>query len=208
MQNQMAKFALTASMTTLLAGIAAGTTTHVAKSADVDALAKEGYLEVNPAMLDANGNAAVRLTEKGTASVPTSGAGSDTPAPETKPVLFAIAANVELPAIQRSGNTKPRPSKYPLKDIPLGGAIFIPAEEGKDAKKMSKQFGSMVADFNKDNTDKYLTTRYVPDGKASGFALPDNPDAFAGKAGIGIYSRPVSERKERKKAAPATGAAA
>lgn len=198
----MAKFALTASMTTLLAGIAAGTTTHVAKSDDVAALAKEGYLEVNPAMLDANGNAAVRLTEKGTGAVPSA------PAPETKPVLFAIAANVELPPIQRSGNTKPRPSKYPLKDIPLGGAIFIPAEEGKDAKKMSKQFGSMVADFNKDNADKYLTTRYVPDGKASGFGLPDNPDAFAGKAGIGIYSRPVSERKERKKAAPATGAAA
>jgi hypothetical protein len=184
-------------MTSILAGIAAGSVTHVAKSDDVAAMAKEGYIEVNPAMLDSNGNAAVRLTEKGTGSVPANGSGAET---ETKPALFAIATNVDLPAIQRGGNTKPRPSKYPLKDIPLMGAIFIPAEEGKDAKKMSKQFGSMVADFNKDNADKYLTTRYVSDGKVAGFALPNNPDAFAGKAGIGIYSRPVSERKERKKA--------
>lgn len=189
----MAKFTMTSALTAILAGIAAGSITHVAKSKDIDALVGEGLIEVNPTMLDANGNAAVRLTDKGKAAAPAPTAPAD-----NAPVFAFSAQEVELPPIKRGGNSKPRESKYPLKDIPLGRALFIQAEDGKEPKQLTKQFGSVVADFNKKNPDRYLTTRFIEDGKAAGFSLPDNPDAFDGKPGIGIYHRPVSERPVRK----------
>jgi hypothetical protein len=195
----MAKFVLN---TAMLASIASGATTHVAKSDDIAAHVKEGYIEVNPQVLDGNGNAAVRLTDKGTSAVGTVGTGTTSTA--TASPLFAISTTFELPPIKRGGNTTERASKYPLKDIPLMGALFIAAADGRDPKKMSKQFGSMVADFNKDNPDKYLTSRTIEDGKAAGFALPNDPEAFAGKPGIAIASRPVSERKVRKPRTPKT----
>jgi len=197
----MAKFTAN---TAMLSSIASGATTHVAKSDEVAAHIKEGLIEVDPAQLDGNGNAAVRLTDKGKAAVPASAPGTVGTA-STAP-LFAISTTFDLPPIKRGGNTTERASKYPLKDIPLMGALFIAAADGRDPKKMSKQFGSMVADFNKDNPDKYLTSRTIEDGKAAGFALPDNPDAFAGKPGIAIASRPVSERKVRKPRATAAAA--
>lgn len=206
----MAKFTLTATMATLLSGVVSGSVTHVAKSADVDALVKEGLIEVNPQMLDANGNAAARATDKGKAAAPASAQGAPVgnTAPAASKPLFAMSmAPVELPSIKRGGNTAPRTPKYPLADIALGHGLFIAAEEGQDAKKLSKRFGSMIADFNKEHTDRYLTTRYVEDGKEAGFVGRNedgtpNPDMFAGKAGIGIYHRPLSERKERKPRAP------
>lgn len=185
------KFTLTPALTAILASIASGETSRVAKTAEIDALVGNGYIEVNTSDVNDAG-AAVRLTEKGTKA-----AGTATPtAAETPAVSFVIAQNVELPSIRRGGGG--RESKYPLKDIPEGGAIFIAAQEGKDAKNMSKQFGSMVAEFNKNNTDRYLTSRTLEDGGAAGFG-----DAYAGKAGIGIYRRPVSERPVKKTPAAA-----
>lgn len=167
----------------ILAGIAASTVTHVGNTKEVQELVKEGLIEVNPEMLDENKNAAVRLTDAGKAAAPA----SETKADEKPEVSFVIAANVEMPTIKRGGGGGKRESKYPLKDIPLGGAIFIVAPEGKKASAMSKQFGSLVSAFNKDNPDKFLTTRTMDDGAQFG------PN-FAGKSGVGIFHRPVSER--------------
>lgn len=203
----MAKFAIN---TALLAAILSGATTHVGKTEEIGAHIKEGLIEVNtdPASFDANGNAPVRLTEKGKAAAPASGSNVGTADNST---LFAMATMVDLPSIKRGGNTVPRESKYPLKDIPLGGGLFIVATVDKDkspdgfdfldkAKRMSKQFGSMIAEFNKAHPDKFITSRTVEDGKAAGFSLPGNPDAFAGKPGIGIFHRPVAEREAAAKA--------
>lgn len=188
--------------TDLMAAIMAGSLTHVGKTKEAEELAKDGYIEVNPAMLDPNGNAAVRLTEKGVAAIP---ATAPATAPTSAPVLsFVISdAPVELPSISRGGGGG-REAKYPLADIPEGRALFIPAPEGKKPSALSKQFGSMVADFNKKHEDRYLTTRTLADGKKAGFVGRNadgtpNPDAYDGVAGIGIYRRPVSERKVKAK---------
>lgn len=186
---------ITKAHTNLMAAIAAGSTTHVGKTKEVEELVKDGYIEVNPGNLDSNGNAAVRLTEKGTGAVPASG--SDETTSETPAVSFVMATNVPLPSIKRGGGGA-RESKYPLVDIVEGGAVFIPAPAGKKPSALSKSFGSMVSEFNKNHTDRYLTTRTVADGKEAGFVGPNGePDFFAGVAGIGIYRRPLSERKEK-----------
>lgn len=216
----MAKtFKMTSALTAILASIGSGATTHVSKSDDITSLVGEGYIEVNPAVLDDNGNAAVRLTEKGKAEVPAAdgagGAGGGA-APEEAPNLFVIVQSAELPVkpTREAKARKPRESKYPFGDIPLGGVLFIAAKDGVDTKSMSKTFGSSISGFNKNNPEKYLTVRKVDDGKAAGFALPDDPEAFAGKGGLAVYHRPVSEkpvrapRKPRGTANAAAGTAA
>lgn len=191
-------FTLAAEHTAVLSGILAGTT-HVGKSDEVTALVDNGYIEVNTSMLDSAGNAAVRLTDKGTeaakASSPATGSGT------ASGVSFVIATNVSLPGIKRGGGGN-RESKYPLKDIPVGGALFIPAAEGEKPK--SKAFGSMVTEFNGKVEDRHITTRTIRDGKEAGFEGRNadgtpNPDLYAGVAGIGLYAlagkAPVKEAK-------------
>lgn len=205
-----AAFALTAAHVEILKTIAAAPAGQVAYvGADARPLSDNGYIEVNTNMTDANGGVAARLTDKGTAALPAAGAPAEAPK-----VSFIIAQVAALPDIKRGGGNKtPRESKYPLGTIPLGGAAFIP-HAGIDAdglKKLSKQFGSTVATFNQNNTDKYMTSRTIEDGAKAGFAGVNedgtpNPEAYAGIAGIAIYHRPLSEKKVRApKAAPATG---
>jgi hypothetical protein len=175
-------FTLTAAHTAILSAIASGERTRITQAEGND-LAANGYIEVNTNDVNDAG-ALVRLTDKGTAALPKTEA---TPA-----ISFAIAANLELPPISRNGSG--RASKYPLGDIPLMGGLFIPAEAGKDTKAASKRFGSMVADFNKENADKYLTARTLEDGGKAGFG-----EQYNGVPGVGIYSRPVSEKPAPRK---------
>src|SRR5215217_441433 len=220
-QIMAAKFTLSAAhiatLTAISTALAANTAYHVSQADGAD-LVKNGFIEINPEMKDEAGNPAARLTDTGRAAVPADEAPANTTPATTSPALsavsFVISTAAVLPDIKRGGgNTKPRESKYPLKDIPLGGALFLayPGISADDAKKLSKQFGSTVATFNKDNTDKYLTSRTIEDGKAAGFEGRNedgtpNPDAYAGVAGIAIYHRQLSEKKVRNvkpKAAPA-----
>lgn len=183
----MAKFSLTAAMSALLAGVASGAITHVAKNAETDALVGEKFIEVNPQMLNDKGEAAVRLTDKGNKAAADAGAGeAANPAPAAP--AFTMVQAIDLPTIKRNVTTK-RESKYPLHTIPLGGAIFIPHRTSAKINSLSKQFGSMVSDFNKNNEDRYLTTRTLNDGAAYGFGAE-----FEGVAGVGIYHRPLSEK--------------
>jgi hypothetical protein len=203
-------FALTAAHVAILTSLVSATETNpLYVGADARPLAENGYIQVNQNLKDANGNVAAVLTDLGRANVPAAA-----PA-ETPKVSFIIAQVAALPDIKRGGGNKsPRESKYPLGTIPLGGAAFIP-HPGIDAeglKKLSKQFGSTVATFNQNNSDKYMTSRTIEDGAKAGFVGQNedgtpNPEAYAGIAGIAIYHRPVSEKKVRapKAAPPASG---
>jgi len=185
-------------------------------SAEAGHLVANGLAIVNTSMLDANGNAAAQLTDNGKKALPPmttnteATASNAAAANNAAPVSFAIA-NVVPPKINRTppkgGGQKP---KYPqLDSLEIGQAMFIPATApaaGVSAddhiKKLSKQFGSMMADRNAKNKDKYFTSRSLPDGKAAGFQGVNadgtpNPDAYAGVAGTGLYRRPLDERKTR-----------
>lgn len=172
-------FSLTAAHVAILGAIASGERTRITQAEGND-LAANGYIEVNTNDVTDAG-ALVRLTDKGVEAAP------KTTATATPSVSFAIASNLSLPPISRNGGG--RASKYPLGDIPLMGGLFIPAEAGKDTKAASKRFGSMVADFNKENADKYLTARTLEDGGKAGFG-----EQYNGIPGVGIYHRPVSEK--------------
>lgn len=209
----MAKFVLTAAHIATLTAIAGATSTFYISAADGGDLAKNGFITVDTNDKDANGNAAAALTDLGRENVPATGKGKDAE-PE---LTFFMTENITPPAVKRGGggNTSERESKYPFKTIPVGSGVFMP-QPGADAeavKKLSKQVGSVVASFNGKNADRYVTMRSLEDGKVAGFVGRNadgtpNPEAFAGVPGIGIYSRPVSEkpapRKRTPKTAPAT----
>lgn len=188
-KNTAPAFALTDAHRVLLGEIqtatAAGNTRYVSQAEGGDLVAN-GYIEINTEIKDAAGNVAARLTDKGAAEVATNNPADN----NGDDMLFTIVAAVDLPKSSRGGGGK-RESKYPLKDIPLGGALFIVPKGDQTVKGMSKSLGSTVSQFNRENPDKYLTTRTVADGVAYG-------PQFAGKEGVAIHHRPVSERKERK----------
>lgn len=194
------KFTLTAAHLATLVAISGATANggnYFISAADGKPLADNGYIEVNPGLLDDNKNAAARLTDKGRTAIPADG---NQPAPAAPAVSFFIAQNVALPPVKRASSTNKgaQESKYPLKNIPLHGAAFVAAADMEAAKKVSKQFGSIVSNYNTNHTEGWLTTRLVADGKAAGFIGQNedgtpNEDAYAGVAGIGIYHRPYSE---------------
>jgi hypothetical protein len=198
----MAKFSLTAAhiatLTAINAATVAGNNFHIT-AADGQDLAKNGFIEINPNLKDDAGNPAARLTDAGKAALP---ADATKPAGEAK-VSFFIAPVAPIPSITRRGGGGAEP-KYPLKDIPLGGAIFIPAEPGRDAESTSKAFGSMVSSFNKSNPDKYLTSRAVADGYEAGFRPQGNEEQYKGVKGTGIYHRPLEEKPVRAPRKPKT----
>jgi hypothetical protein len=169
-----------------------GNTRYVSQ-AEAGELVTNGYVEVNPQMLDAAGNAAARLTEKGAAEVAATNP-ADNNGNDDGGSLFTIVAAVELPQVTRkgSGGGGKRESKYPLKDIPLGGALFVRTKEGQTTKQLSKALGSTVSSFNRNNPDKFLTARTVEDGTNYG---------HAGVSGVAIHHRPVSERKVKQEKA-------
>lgn len=212
-------FALTEAHVTLLKEIdtatKSGNLRHVSQ-AEGGELEANGFIEINPAIKDGNGNVAARLTDKGIKEVSTvdqnTNTNSTAPVGAAPAVSFKIATNISLPTIARSGGGGAgRTPKYPVSDIPEGGAIFIPAAADKrDAdslKAMSKQFGSLVADKNKaygagnehGNDERYFTSRSVANGGELGFG-----EEYNGVPGIGIFRRPVAERPVRKPRAAKT----
>ena len=178
-------------------------------TAEAGELVKNGFVTVDVKNLDSNNNAAAALTEAGQKEIPTVSETTSAPATATPAVSFVIA-NVAPPPIARNGGSSNagRNSKFPLGDLEVGQAIFIPATKDEkgvypEPKKLSKTYGSMISTFNKNNADKYLTSRGLPDGKAAGFG-----DQFAGIPGTGIYREDVSKRPVRAPRKPKADAAA
>lgn len=156
-----------------------------------------------PFRLTATGKEAINVTTTDTNTAPDANTGTTTPAAAAAPALFVIA-NVEPPAIVRKATTGGgRTPKYPQLDLlEVGQAIFIPSAPGDDAKKLSKGFGSMVADRNSKNKEKYFTSRGIADGFEAGFRPTDNPELYKGVSGTGIYRRPLDTKPVRKPRTP------
>lgn len=203
-------------------------------------LVNAGLVTVDINHMDpATGNVAAALSETGkvhTMNAPapagtapasgTSAAAITAAAPVVAAPVSFVIATVEPPAIKRTPPPNPNKgqSKYPqLDSLEIGQAIFITAPTGADTKKLSKTFGSSMADRNSRDKTKYFTSRSIPDGKEAGFVAyfaPDaidpatnqpypantiNPDAYAGVAGTGLYRRPLEERKTRAPRKPKDG---
>lgn len=178
-------------------------------------LVANGFVAVNVGNLDAVGNAAANLTEAGNKAIMTdtnSQVGAPAVIEATKPAEISFfIANVEPPVAKRGGGAG-REAKYPLDQLAIGQAIFVPLNAGQDAKAASKSFGSLVSGKNRDNAEVYFTSRAVPDGFEAGFRPTSNPEMYKGVAGTGIYRQPLDKKPARKprtpKAAPAPAAAA
>jgi hypothetical protein len=200
--NKTAAFVLTDAHRNLLKDIDTATkagNVRFVSSAEGAELAKNGFISVDVKNLDANGNAAAVLTEAGTKELPTVSDTTSAPAEGTTPAVTFKIANVAPPPIARNGGSSNagRNAKFPLGDLQVGQAIFIPAtKDDKGAypepKKLSKTYGSMVSSFNKNNPVRYVTSRGLADGKIAGFG-----DEFAGIPGTGIYREDVSKRPVR-----------
>lgn len=194
----------------ILKAIDLASTVAYYKATKVANLVDIGYVEMHPTATNDKGEHAVRLTEKGKEYMTQSNAAAkqkpeqeapaDTAAAETPAVTFTIVENIAPPPAAAGRGGAGRKSKYNLGDLVEGGAMFIPNEPG--VKHPGKSLGSMVADFNKRNTDKYYITRTLADGAAAGFG-----DQHKGVAGVGIYRRPLSERPAPKPRKPRADAA-
>jgi hypothetical protein len=180
-------------------------------------LAKLGLVETNPNMKNEKGETPFRLTDAGkkelpTVTEPTTATAAATGTPGASPaVSFKIMA-MPLPVSKRAAAATGREPKYPLATIPVGQAIFIPAEKDADPKAASKAFGSMVSSFNKNNPDKYITARGLEngnkvvqqeDGTWLGFG-----EEYEGVPGTALYSldpkdKPARQPRKAKDAAPA-----
>lgn len=112
---------------------------------------KEGLVEVNRSMTDANGAVAVRLTDASQGSNPqaegsNAQAEGGTKAPKsTTSNEFAIDDNVPVPAVSHSGGG--RSAKYPFDQLQAGQSFFVGnSEKMPDA---AKSLASTVTTANK-----------------------------------------------------------
>lgn len=131
----------------LLAAIAAGTVTSISQVQGQPLLAHSPQLiEVNTAMIDANGNAACRITAAGTdfLAANTAPAGGATEAPK-----YAILNGVKLPDAKRRGNHSGSgaPTKYPFDQLEVGG-VFFSANSEHNKGDAVKALGSTVSAQN------------------------------------------------------------
>jgi hypothetical protein len=129
----------------LLASIVAGTVKHVSQADGLPLLKHTpALIEVNPSMLDANGNAACRATQAGVDLV-----GGAKPTANSK---YALITNAVLPPAKKRGNLSGAgaPTKYPFADMPVGASFFSANSEHKKGDAV-KALGSTVSSQN----DKY-----------------------------------------------------
>lgn len=121
-------------------------------------LVEQGLVEINPGMVDENGNVATRATQKGIESLDNSnGSGenatteatSETAATgktEKVKTMFQIEDNVPVPAISgrgRGGET------YPFEQLEVGQSFFVPNSESKPnaAKSLASTVSSATARY-------------------------------------------------------------
>lgn len=131
----------------LLAGIAAGTVTHISKDDGLPLLKHDPQLiDVNTEMLDAAGNAAVRLTEAGKAMVAEAGKPAPVAAPSNGAAKYAVISNAVLPASKRRGGGGGAPTVYPFDTMEVGNSFFVPVSEKH--KDPVKTLGSTVSSAN------------------------------------------------------------
>ena len=125
--------------TALLSAIAIGNVTHVSRDNGLP-LVQDGLIEVNTDILDNDGNAAVRLTEKGKAMVN----GGESALSAT--AKYAVITDAVLPASKRKGGGGGAPVVYPFDSLEIGQSFFVPVSEKH--KDPVKTLGSTVSSAN------------------------------------------------------------
>lgn len=131
----------------LLAGIAAGTVTHISKADGVPLLTHDpALIDVNTEMLDPADNAAVRLTDAGKAMVAEAGKPAAAPTNGASQSKYAVISNAVLPASKRRGGGGGAPTVYPFDSMEIGQSFFVPVSEKH--KDPVKTLGSTVSSAN------------------------------------------------------------
>lgn len=127
--------------TDLLLAIATGNLTHISRN-DGLPLVEAGLIEVNTDILDDDGNAAVRLTDKGKAMIN----GSESVSTENAGAKYAVISDAVLPATKRKGGGGGAPVVYPFDSLEIGQSFFVPVSE-KHPDPV-KTLGSTVSSAN------------------------------------------------------------
>ena len=137
--------------TALLAGIASGAVAYISRD-DGFPLVQAGLVEVNTEILDNDGNAAVRLTEKGKAMI-NGGESASTENVESASTenvesgaKYAVITGAVLPASKRKGGGGGAPVVYPFDSLEIGQSFFVPVSEKH--KDPVKTLGSTVSSAN------------------------------------------------------------
>lgn len=110
-------------------------------------LVEQGLVEVNPQMVDGNGNIATRATSKGieqTMNTNTGTADAGTAAPAAAKPTFTLE-NAALPAI--SGRGRAGVETYPFEQMAVGQSFFVPATA--DKSNPAKSLASTVSSATK-----------------------------------------------------------
>lgn len=111
-------------------------------------MVEAGTVEINPALVDAEGNVATRATQKGieTVNAPANqdqAAALQTAAPKS---AFAIEDGVALPTISGRGRTG---TTYPFDALQVGQSFFVPNDDKKPnaAKSLASTVSSATARY-------------------------------------------------------------
>lgn len=153
----------------ILKAIAASTDTFYISKDDGLPLLNANLIEVNGEMLDANGNAAARLTEAGQAlldkSASNAAPGVTTDAPKAS--AYGIITNAVLPASKRGGKGGGAPTQYPFADLPVDGSFFVPVSEKHPdpVKTLGSTVSSANMRFAVDTGEKKTVKRAKRDGR-------------------------------------------
>lgn len=125
-------------------------------------LADQGLIEVNMADIDAHGNVAARLTQKGTDGMPAPKAGAATGAVSA----ITLISGIVLPESKRGFGRKEGESKYPFKTMDVGVSFFVPNSEadGDALKKMGSTVSNANNKFRTATTETRSVTRKVKGG--------------------------------------------
>ena len=132
----------------LLASIANATEqSYISKDDATPLLANDPVLiEVNTGMLDANGNAAVRLTPAGAKLVADAAPAQAASGEASKASPYAIISNAVLPPSKRGNKGGGAPTQYPFADLEVGQSFFVPKSD-KHPDPV-KTLGSTVSSAN------------------------------------------------------------
>ncbi len=145
--------------TALLAGIASGAVAYISRDNGLP-LVQAGLVEVNTDILDDDGNAAVRLTDKGKVMINGSETiSTDDVATVSVGAKYAVINDAVLPASKRKGGGGGAPVVYPFDSLEIGQSFFVPVSEKH--KDPVKTLGSTVSSANMRYAEKTGETKTV-----------------------------------------------
>lgn len=143
-----------------------GTPYHMASSAEIAALAKEGLVETNVEIVDGD-KFAVRATDAGVARHAAEAGAPAASGAVTMPSSFVTGSGF-VPSPSRGGRGR---SLYDFESLGIGGFIFVPATAEKP--NPAKSLASTVSSATKRSAPKKYGVQSVEAGKVYGeFTAP------------------------------------